>query len=166
MTEWSQGNHISLVKNPNYWVSGRPYLDAIETPIIKDPQAMIVQLEAGAIDVADQPPIREFNRLKTDAAYQALVNPNDGQHVILAPNTTVAPFDNKLVRQALRYAIDRQRMNEVALLGLATRRRCRGCPARLPTTAKPMRRIRPRQGRGATQGGGYLGISRWTCFRW
>ena len=118
LVEWAQGDHITFKKNPNYWLSGRPYLDGIETPIIRDPQAMMVQLETGAIDVADQPPIREFTRLKSDPDYQALTNPNDGQHVILSPNTTVAPFDNKKVRQALRFAIDRKRMNELALLGI------------------------------------------------
>ena len=28
--EWVPGDHITLVKNPNYWDSGRPYLDGIE----------------------------------------------------------------------------------------------------------------------------------------
>jgi peptide/nickel transport system substrate-binding protein len=116
--EWSQGSRITFTKNKNYWQSGRPYLDGIETPIIKDPVAMTTQLEAGAIDVADAPLIREFNRLKSDPKYQGLVNPKDGQHFILAPNTTVAPFDNKTVRQALRFAIDHKRMNDVALLGV------------------------------------------------
>lgn len=118
LVEWSQGDHITFSKNKNYWQSGRPYLDGIQTPIIKDPTAMIAQLEGGAIDVADAPLIRDFNRLKSDPKYQGLVNSQDGQHFILAPNTTVAPFDNKLVRQALRFAIDRTRMNEVALLGV------------------------------------------------
>ena len=27
--EWVQGDHLSLAKNPNYWQSGRPYLDGI-----------------------------------------------------------------------------------------------------------------------------------------
>ncbi len=125
LVEWSQGDHITFSRNKNYWQSGRPYLDGIQTPIIKDPTAMIAQLESGAIDVADAPLIRDFNRLKSDPKYQGLVNTQDGQHFILAPNTTVAPFDNKLVRQALRFAIDRQRMNDIALLDV-------GVPKSLP----------------------------------
>ncbi|HEX8968824.1 MAG TPA: ABC transporter substrate-binding protein, partial [Chloroflexota bacterium] len=39
LEEWSQGTSIRLVKNQNYWQTGRPYLDAIQTPIIKDPSA-------------------------------------------------------------------------------------------------------------------------------
>jgi peptide/nickel transport system substrate-binding protein len=118
LVEWSQGTRITFAKNKNYWQTGRPYLDGIDTPIVKDPSAMILQLESGAIDVADAPLIREFIRLKADPTYQALTNTRDGQHFILAPNTTVAPFNNKKVRQALRFAIDRKRMNDVALLGV------------------------------------------------
>ena len=29
-SEWSPGDHIRLLKNKNYWQSGRPYLDEIE----------------------------------------------------------------------------------------------------------------------------------------
>ncbi len=98
-------------------MSGRPYLDGIKSPIIRDASAMIVQLESGAIDVADNPPITDDNRLKSDPRFRALNNLKDGQYFALGTNTTIAPFDNKVVRQALRFAIDRQRMNDVALGG-------------------------------------------------
>jgi peptide/nickel transport system substrate-binding protein len=116
--EWVQGDHITLAKNSNYWVTGRPYLDGINTPIIRDAAAMMVQFESGALDVADNPPLPDYNRLKSDPSYRALNNLHDGQYFALGTNTTIAPFDNKLVRQALRFAIDRERMNDVALGGL------------------------------------------------
>ena len=57
LKEWVQGDRISLVKNPNYWQSGRPYLDAIEYTVLPDAQAMVAQLESGAIDMALNPPL-------------------------------------------------------------------------------------------------------------
>ena len=27
--EWAQGDHLTLAQNPNYWQSGKPYLDGI-----------------------------------------------------------------------------------------------------------------------------------------
>ena len=47
LKEWVQGDHITLVKNPNYWQSGRPYLDTIEYKILRDAQTMVAQFEAG-----------------------------------------------------------------------------------------------------------------------
>ena len=49
--EWVQGDHILLTKNKNYWQTGRPYLDGVRVSIVKDAQAMVAQLEAGALDL-------------------------------------------------------------------------------------------------------------------
>jgi ABC-type transport system substrate-binding protein len=35
--EWVQGDHFTLKKNPNYWQSGKPYLDGVEIKIFADP---------------------------------------------------------------------------------------------------------------------------------
>ena len=45
-------DHVNYVRNPNYWKTGLPYLDAINYKIITDEQARIAALRAGAIDGA------------------------------------------------------------------------------------------------------------------
>jgi len=47
-----------------------------------------------------------------------VVNDLSGQYYLIAVNTTVAPADNKMVRQALNYAIDRKRFVDSVLLGI------------------------------------------------
>ena len=47
---------MSFAKNKNYWRSGRPYLDGYVVQFTKDPQAMVVRLEAGALDLVNYPP--------------------------------------------------------------------------------------------------------------
>ena len=44
-----------MTRNQNYWLSGRPYLDEVDVLIIKDPQAQMAQLEAGAVDLVLSP---------------------------------------------------------------------------------------------------------------
>jgi peptide/nickel transport system substrate-binding protein len=116
--EWAQGDHFTFAKNTNYWQPGRPYLDQINIRIFKDAQAQIVNLEAGALDLADSPPVRDVTRLRQDPNYQLVSTFIGGQYFCLFCNTTQAPFDNKVVRQALNYAIDRQRFADTVLLGL------------------------------------------------
>ena len=118
LVEWVQGDHATYGKNPNYWRSGRPYLDAIQLTIAKDAQAQQVQFEAGAVDFTLLPPLLDFNRLKSDPKVQAITLPNPGTFFILQPNPNVAPFNDKRVRQALNYALDRQRIADSVLLGL------------------------------------------------
>src|SRR5206468_2250741 len=111
--EWVQGDHVTLAKNASYWRSGRPYLDGVTIGIAKDAQALTNQLEAKTIDLALSMPLRDFARLKADAAYQSFVLP--GLIHVMGVNVLNSPMDNKKVRQALNYAIDRKRFSSSTL---------------------------------------------------
>jgi peptide/nickel transport system substrate-binding protein len=119
LKEWVQGDHVSLVKNPNYWQSGRPYLDAIDYKVLPDAQSMVSQFEAGALDMALNPPLQDAGRLKSNPQFQVLTNPNTGRYYTAGWNIANAPLDNKFVRQALNYAMNRQRFVDSVLLGLS-----------------------------------------------
>jgi peptide/nickel transport system substrate-binding protein len=119
LKEWAQGDHISLVKNPNYWQSGRPYLDAIEYRILSNAQTMVAQFEAGALDMALNPPLQDAGRLKNDPQYQVVTNPLTGRYYTAGWNVATPPLNDKLVRQALNYAMNRQRFVDSILLGLS-----------------------------------------------
>jgi peptide/nickel transport system substrate-binding protein len=125
LKEWVQGDHISLVKNPNYWQTGRPYLDGIEYRISPDAQSMVSQFEAGALDMALNPALQDAGRLKSNPQYQVVINPNSGRYYTAGWNVANAPLDSKLVRQALNFAMNRQRFVDTVLLGLSR-------PATLP----------------------------------
>src|SRR4029077_16141942 len=87
--------------------------------IVKDGTAMMTQLETGALDIVKTPPIQDFARLKKHPNYQALLEPA-GRFYYLGANTTVPPLDNKLVRQALFYTLNRQRFVDTVSLGFGT----------------------------------------------
>ncbi|MDE3078028.1 MAG: ABC transporter substrate-binding protein, partial [Chloroflexota bacterium] len=115
--EWVTGDHLTLAKNPNYWQSGKPYLDQVTFRIGHDPQAVLTQLEARALDAMDAPPIEELAQLSRDAAYQVVKNAHPGGYTALLVNTAYPPLDKKEVRQALSYALDRQRYYQTVLKG-------------------------------------------------
>ncbi len=119
LKEWAQGDHVSLVKNPNYWQSGRPYLDAIEYRILPDAQSMVTQLEAGVVDLILNPPLQDMGRLKGNPQYQAVNNPYSGRFYDVGWNVANPPLDNKLVRQALNFGMNRQRFADSILIGLS-----------------------------------------------
>jgi peptide/nickel transport system substrate-binding protein len=120
MAEWVPGDHVTYKKNPNYWQTGRPYLDGIQLSIAKDTTAQSVQFESGAHDFSLNPPITDFNRLKSNPQFKSIVLPNPGAFLIIQPNPTIAPFDDKRARQALNYAIDRKRIVDQLLQGVGT----------------------------------------------
>ena len=115
--EYVPGDHLRMAKNNSYWQPGKPYFDELYVQFFKDQQAMVTALEAGAIDVADSPPTPDAVRLQKDTNFQVLSNPFTGTYVMIAANVTMPPMDNKKVRQALNFAIDRKRIRETAYSG-------------------------------------------------
>jgi peptide/nickel transport system substrate-binding protein len=74
-------------------------------------------LEAGAIDVLVFPPFRDAARLQQDPNYRVLSNATtSGQAQVVFANTTLPPGDSKKVRQAINFAIDRQRIADTVFL--------------------------------------------------
>jgi len=115
--EWVPGDHIQMVRHENYWESGRPYLDEYRANIFRDQQSMIAALEAGSLDVAALAPIPDAERLKQDTKYQIFETHDVGQFFYCCVNAGVAPTDNKMLRQAIGYALDRKRFAEVIMKG-------------------------------------------------
>ncbi len=127
--EWVPNDHIQQVRNENYWDSPKPYVDEYRINIYRDQQSMISALEAGALDVAALAPIPDAVRLKNNPKFQVYDNHEVGQYFYATVNTNVAPTDNKLLRQAIGYAIDRKRFADTIMQGFV------GEPKALPWTS-------------------------------
>ena len=93
--------------------------------VITDPQAMTTRFEGGALDVALNFPVTDFVRLQDDPDYTPYTF-SAGNFSCLGVNCQVPPWDNKKARQALLYAVDRERWANDRQHGLSPRRRCRG----------------------------------------
>ena len=48
--EYKPNEHIRVVRNPDYWKPGRPYLDGIEYTIIANPATQLLAFVAGKLD--------------------------------------------------------------------------------------------------------------------
>jgi peptide/nickel transport system substrate-binding protein len=117
LTEYQQGVLFRMARNPNYWMAGRPYLAEL-TIQIQDPQSAMIGLESGTLDLVSQPALQDVVRLKSDPGYVAYYPTNLGQVLNVTMSVGTPPLDNKLVRQAIAYAIDRQRIVDKAFFGI------------------------------------------------
>lgn len=109
--EWKKGQYIRLDRNPNYWKKGQPYLDRIVARIIPDPSTRTAALEKGEAHFAAMGAV-PFNDAKKLAASPNLTVTTKGHEMIspvseLLLNTERKPLNDKRVRQAIAYAMDR-----------------------------------------------------------
>jgi peptide/nickel transport system substrate-binding protein len=86
---------------------------------------MLVAFEAGQLDAVDTPPIRDTARYQQDPNRKVVFNNIAGDSYVITFNTTQAPTDNKLLRQAMSYALDRQRIADSVLQNV-------GAPKNIP----------------------------------
>lgn len=109
--KWEKGNFIELARNENYWRQGRPYLDRLIFRFIADSATRAAAVERGEIDVATFGTINpvEMRRLEklpnitiAKGGYEAIA-----PVMMLELNVKRPPLDDKRVRQAIAYAIDR-----------------------------------------------------------
>ncbi len=121
--EWKRGSYIHLVKNPDYWKEGRPYLDDLYFRIIPDAASRAVAFEQGTIDVLRGGDVEGFevqrlaelpNVESTTAGWEEY-----SPLVFMPMNLRKAPFDNKLVRQAIMSALDRDFIAQTIMFGQA-----------------------------------------------
>ena len=64
--EWVQGDHITLKKNPTYFIQGKPYLDQIEFQFLLVNQSRIDALRSGDLNWSDAIPLQQLDTLKSD----------------------------------------------------------------------------------------------------
>ena len=117
--EWRKGEFIEYVKNPDYFVKGRPYLDGLKYVVIAERGTRVAAMQAGQLDVAFQ---GETNRSAMEQIKKAVpgmvftpVAQSVSDNIIM--NTKKAPFDNPKVRLAVSYAIDRRGLIQTAHQG-------------------------------------------------
>lgn len=110
LKEWVSGQSLTFERNPNYFMPDLPYLDKITIQVGVAPDVALLRLEKGDIQLmGDPPPGADWARISADPAWaNRLEKQPQVSTIYIAINTTVKPFDNVLVRQALNYAIDKQ----------------------------------------------------------
>ncbi|MFF2774120.1 ABC transporter substrate-binding protein [Streptomyces sp. NPDC058052] len=117
LTAWRPGTGLSLKRHDTYWRPGRPYLDGVEIRVVPQADALLSSLRTGQSQLSYSVPGRN---LATVAGVPDLVvseYATGGGASYLGVDTTVAPLDDKTVRQALAWAVDRERILKQVLGG-------------------------------------------------
>jgi peptide/nickel transport system substrate-binding protein len=106
------------MRNEQYWKDGRPYLDGVEVAVVTESSSAVSSLRSGQSQLAlDLAPL-DAAALKDSPGFQLV--PSDAQDSVfyLGQNVTVPPLDKPEVRQAIAWAIDRDRVLSQVLGGI------------------------------------------------
>lgn len=108
------GEFARVVRNPQYW-DGAPHLDAVVLSVVPDSNTQVAQVLSGTLDFAaiTEPQVAGLeNNPNVTIRFVPQVN-----YHYFALNLDNPLFQDVRVRQAMMYALDRESILEVALLG-------------------------------------------------
>ena len=112
LSEFKEGDHLTWVKNHDYWRSGQPYLDRIEVYYVTDAAKAREMFITGKADKwIDAPP-----QIQQDLVRQGYVriSSEDRLPYSIWPNTAdpSSKWNDKRLREAIEYALDKQAIAE------------------------------------------------------
>jgi peptide/nickel transport system substrate-binding protein len=110
LADFRMNEGIKLVKNPDYWKPGRPYLDAIEFSIIPDRSTRMLSFVAGKFDMTFPADVTVplLKNIRRDAPHAQCTMRESGVSTNLIVNREVAPFDDPKIRRAMALTLDRE----------------------------------------------------------
>jgi len=118
LASWKADEEIILTKFEDYWGGWEgPHFEKIVIKRINDAVVLQNMLESGTADLVTRIPTDNVTQVDERADCDVLVFPSFYSYC-LHLNTQRAPLDNKLVRQAISYAIPYQDMVTVGAGGL------------------------------------------------
>ena len=107
--EWVRDSRVVLEKNPEYWMKGLPKLDGVNINIITEQTVAVQGLLSGQLDVA--------YRIDPDAVPQLEASPDTKVEtrltaltLVMSINCSRPDLNDLRVRQAINYAIDKQKV--------------------------------------------------------
>ncbi len=114
--EWVRDSKVVLVKNPNYWMKGLPKLDGVNINIITEQSVAVQGLLSGQIDVAYRIDSKDVPRLQANANTK-VESPLSANILVMGINCSRPNLSDVRVRQAISYAIDKQKVLDVVYGG-------------------------------------------------
>ncbi|MCZ2260304.1 peptide-binding protein [Sporosarcina sp. G11-34] len=127
--EWKEGEYIELEANEDYFL-GKPKLDSIISKIVPDMNTLMAQLQVGDINMTGITPqyIETARKLEDEGIIEISSGPSNAWEFI-GYNLRNELFQDKLVRQALTHAIDKEAIVQAILDGSGVVAHGPGSPA-------------------------------------
>jgi peptide/nickel transport system substrate-binding protein len=116
--EWESGSFLQFTKNENYWL-GEPNIEEIYFQFVPDDASQTAALIAGDADLGTFPPLSDVPALEAGGVTVIAQNGGYSEGWFFNMRDMASPgAKDRVVRQAIAMAIDREAINNDLLLGL------------------------------------------------
>jgi peptide/nickel transport system substrate-binding protein len=118
---FTPGSQSVFERNPNYWESGKPYVDRLVVDSsFTDNNAIFNALLSGSINLFPTPPLVTARQQLTAKQVQILASPFAAESYMFAMRVDSGQFADNRVREAFKTLVDRQALIEGAWAGFGS----------------------------------------------
>ena len=117
--QFDPGVRVALKKAGPYWKADRGHLDRVEYTVINDTSARMNALISGQVDVINRADTKTVSRIEKSPTLE-IVRAAGGWFPVMAMQQDKAPYQNLDLRQAMKYAVDREQMIKTLFSGYGT----------------------------------------------
>ena len=110
LTSWVPNSKLVFEKNTAYWQPDRPYVDGVDVTIYTDAQSLLASLKSGQVDFANGLSNRDIENLTSSGSFDSVVLEGAEFQLYVGANVTDSTLQDVRVRQAVAYAVDRDRI--------------------------------------------------------
>jgi peptide/nickel transport system substrate-binding protein/glutathione transport system substrate-binding protein len=107
---------LKLAKHAEYWDRGKPYLDGVTLTPLPDETARSTALRNGSVDFIDFVPWKDIAAISADPNLR-VYSDTESSGLWMFMKLTVEPLGNRLVRQAINHAVDREAVVKATFFG-------------------------------------------------
>ncbi len=119
LDEWIPGSHMKMSRFADYWDKNKQYLDSIWSPMISDLQVIFAMVRTGELDGMERVRPEDIPIIKRNPNL-SLVEYKGTRYRGFEFRISKKPWDNKALRQAFSYALDRDTLVRVGFDNVAT----------------------------------------------
>ena len=116
LVNWMSGNSAVFTKNEYYHKENAPVIENVEIRVISDGQSRVINLLSGDVDIIDSVEAQDVQLLASNDNVTVYEN-TPPEYKNFSMNILRKPFDNQLVRQAMNYALDREKVRTMVNSG-------------------------------------------------
>lgn len=118
LEEYAQGDHVSIVRNEDYWGEA-PSIDRIDFRVVPEAGSRIAALQTGEATAIYPMPTDQVATVRSAGDINMISIPSTTMRYVTL-NTNYEPLSDVRVRQALNYAFDQEEYCRVMYSGAAT----------------------------------------------
>jgi peptide/nickel transport system substrate-binding protein len=116
LESFTAGAESVHTRNPNYWDSGKPYLDEVQIIDFADAAALVNALSSGQVDAIVDVPFAQVATVASDTNL-VILESEAGSWLPITMAIDQEPFTDPRVRQAMRLIVDRDEVVQRVLSG-------------------------------------------------